>query len=138
MDKFFDPIRREILRREPLSSLEECYSLVRREALRSATLNDDVEKLEAFAMLQKGKTLLFGFGDQHFKQIVAGFSRRKLCYIKENKRDLALACRLGHASFGYLKKSFPSLFKHLDISSFKCDVCELAKSHRTIFPLNLN
>lgn len=56
LDKVFDPIRREILRQEPLSSLEECYSLVRREALRSATLNDDVEKLEASAMITRNQS----------------------------------------------------------------------------------
>ncbi|WJZ83066.1 hypothetical protein VitviT2T_002777 [Vitis vinifera] len=46
--------------------------------------------------------------------------------------------RLGHASFGYLKKLFPSLFAKSDISSFRCDICELAKSHRVSFPLILN
>ncbi|WKA12153.1 hypothetical protein VitviT2T_029569 [Vitis vinifera] len=46
--------------------------------------------------------------------------------------------RLGHASFGYLKKLFPSLFANSDISGFCCDVCELAKSHRALFLLNLN
>ena len=46
--------------------------------------------------------------------------------------------RLGHASFGYLKKLFPSLFVKFDVSSFCCDVCELAKSHRASFPLSLN
>jgi hypothetical protein len=46
--------------------------------------------------------------------------------------------RLGHASFGYLKKLFPSLFVTIDVSSFQCDVCELAKSHRASFPLILN
>ena len=46
--------------------------------------------------------------------------------------------RLGHASFGYLKKLFPSLFVKFDVSSFRCDVCELAKSHRASFPLSLN
>ena len=46
--------------------------------------------------------------------------------------------RLGHASFGYMKKLFPSLFANFDVSSFKCDVCELAKSHRASFPLTLN
>ena len=44
--------------------------------------------------------------------------------------------RLGHASFGYLQKLFPSLFSQLDISSFTCDICELAKSHRVPFPLS--
>ena len=42
--------------------------------------------------------------------------------------------RLGQASFGYMKKLFASLFANFDVSSFKCDVCELAKSHRTSFP----
>ena len=46
--------------------------------------------------------------------------------------------RLGHASFGYLKKLFPSLFKDIPDSSFKCNVCILAKSHRTSYPINLN
>ncbi|KAJ9697399.1 hypothetical protein PVL29_009289 [Vitis rotundifolia] len=46
--------------------------------------------------------------------------------------------RLGHASFGYLKKLFPSLFAKSDISGFRCDICELAKSHHASFPLILN
>ena len=40
---------------------------------------------------------------------------------------------LGHASFGYLKKLFPSLFANSDISGFCCDICELAKIHRALF-----
>ena len=46
--------------------------------------------------------------------------------------------RLGHVSFGYLKKLFPSLFARSDVSSFRCDNCELAKSLRVSFPLILN
>ncbi|WJZ83402.1 hypothetical protein VitviT2T_003088 [Vitis vinifera] len=46
--------------------------------------------------------------------------------------------RLGHASFGYLKKLFPSLFAKSDISGFRYDICELAKSHRASFSLILN
>ena len=46
--------------------------------------------------------------------------------------------RLGHTSFGYLHKLFPSLFVKNDVSQFKCDVCEMAKSHRTSFPPSLN
>ena len=41
--------------------------------------------------------------------------------------------QLGHASFSYLQRFFPSLFVKNDVSSFKCGVCELAKSHRTSF-----
>ena len=36
--------------------------------------------------------------------------------------------RLGHSSFGYLKKLFPKLFTRLSVSEFKCEVCELASS----------
>ena len=46
--------------------------------------------------------------------------------------------RLGHASFGYLKKLFPNLFAKSDISGFRCDICKLAKNHRVSFPLILN
>ncbi|KAJ9672633.1 hypothetical protein PVL29_026026 [Vitis rotundifolia] len=46
--------------------------------------------------------------------------------------------RLGHASFGNLKKLFPSLFTKSDISGLRCDIFELAKSHRASFPLILN
>ena len=46
--------------------------------------------------------------------------------------------RLGHLSFGYFKKLFPNLFMKFDVCNFKCDVCELSKSHRTTFPLSLN
>ena len=45
--------------------------------------------------------------------------------------------RLGHASFGYMKKLFPNLFANFDVSSFQCDVCELEKRHRAWFPLTL-
>ena len=45
---------------------------------------------------------------------------------------------MGHASFGYLKKLFPSLFTKCDVSSLHCDVCELEKSHCTSFPLSFN
>lgn len=43
--------------------------------------------------------------------------------------------RLGHTSFDYLKKLFPKLFATVDVSSFKCEICELAHSHRVSFPL---
>ena len=48
--------------------------------------------------------------------------------------------QLGHASFGYLKKLFSSLFNDISdpSSSLKCNVCILAKSHRTSYPLSLN
>jgi hypothetical protein len=42
------------------------------------------------------------------------------------------------ASFGYLQKLFPQLFSQVIVSDFKCDVCELAKSHRVSFPISMN
>ena len=58
---------------------------------------------------------------------------------QKNKAEIWLwhQC-MRHTSFGYLKKLFPSLFANLDMSVFKCDVCELAKIHRASFPLILN
>ena len=46
--------------------------------------------------------------------------------------------RLGHSSFGYLKKLLPKLFIKLSNSDFKCEVCELAKSHRVPFQISMN
>ena len=45
---------------------------------------------------------------------------------------------LGHVSFGYLQKLFPKLFSQLNVSDFKCDICELAKSHCVPFPISMN
>ena len=42
--------------------------------------------------------------------------------------------RLGHPSFPYLQKLFPSLFSGLKMSTFVCEQCILAKSHRTVYP----
>ena len=33
---------------------------------------------------------------------------------------------------------FPKLFLHLPISDLKCDICELAKSHRVPFPIRMH
>ena len=38
--------------------------------------------------------------------------------------------RLGHLSFGHLKKLQPQLYSGLSNLDFHCEVCELAKSHR--------
>ena len=59
--------------------------------------------------------------------------------VEKKKSEILLwHRRLGHASFGYLKKLFPSLFKNIDVSCFHCEVCELAKSHRISYPLSMN
>jgi len=46
--------------------------------------------------------------------------------------------RFGHVPFGYLQKLFPKLFSQLNVSDFKCDICELAKSHRVPFPISMH
>ena len=46
--------------------------------------------------------------------------------------------RLRHLSFGYLQKLQPQLFLNLSILDFKCDICELAKSHRISYLSSLN
>ncbi|XP_024187552.2 uncharacterized protein LOC112192448 isoform X2 [Rosa chinensis] len=42
--------------------------------------------------------------------------------------------RLGHPSFGVMKKSMPSLFLGISDSSLHCETCALAKSHRSSYP----
>ena len=65
---------------------------------------------------------------------IGGFEKKK-----KGKSEIWLwHRRLGHASFGYMKKLFPSLFANFDVSRFQCDVCELEKSHHASFPLTLN
>ena len=44
--------------------------------------------------------------------------------------------RLGYLSFRTLKILFPSLFRKLDVDSFHCDVCELAKHKHSTFLTN--
>ncbi|KAI5347615.1 hypothetical protein L3X38_000502 [Prunus dulcis] len=58
------------------------------------------------------------------------------CSVKDKEQIWLWHRRLGHQSFGYLKRLFPSLFHSCDESSFKCETCILAKSHRTVFPLS--
>ena len=43
--------------------------------------------------------------------------------------------KLGHLNFQYLKYLFSNLFLNKNPSSFQCEICELAKHHRSSFPL---
>ncbi|CAL8996548.1 unnamed protein product, partial [Prunus brigantina] len=70
------------------------------------------------------------------KTIGCGTRRGKLYYL-----DLASDCEASLSQaykIGGANKIFPALFSNLDVSSFKCDICELAKSHRVPFPLSSN
>ena len=42
--------------------------------------------------------------------------------------------RLGHPNFLYLEKLFPALFKNKNPTSFKCDICQLAKHTCNSYP----
>lgn len=53
LDGEFEQFCREILRKYPIQDLEECYSMVRRESIRHVTVNRDLEKSEAAAMVRK-------------------------------------------------------------------------------------
>lgn len=44
-----------------------------------------------------------------------------------------MALTPGTCFFGYLKILFPSIFAQLNIFSFRCEICELANSHRVLF-----
>lgn len=46
--------------------------------------------------------------------------------------------RLGHPSFSYLRRLFPSLFSGCNVSDFICETYVRAKSHRTTFHLSNN
>lgn len=64
---------------------------------------------------------------------------KSLVVDSNNEKDIRLwNPKLGHVSFGYIKKLFPNCFVDIYISSLYCDICELAKSHRASFPLNSN
>ncbi|KAL1308521.1 uncharacterized protein [Arachis hypogaea] len=56
LDCEFDHIRGDILRKDPIPELEECYSLVRRESVRLATMKGEPEKPEASALVSRNRS----------------------------------------------------------------------------------
>lgn len=56
LDEDFDQIQREILRKDPVPNLDECYSLVRREAVRRTTLKNDFGTSESSAMVARNRS----------------------------------------------------------------------------------
>lgn len=46
--------------------------------------------------------------------------------------------RLGHPNFGYLKHLLPDLFPNKVLSDLKCNICIVAKSHRTSYLPSMN
>ena len=53
--------------------------------------------------------------------------------LKQKEEIWLWHTRLGHPSFGYLRRLFPSLFTGCNLSNFVCDTCVMAKSHRSVF-----
>ena len=51
LDGEYEQIRGEILRKDPISKLEACFSFVRRESVHLATMNGEPKKYEASAMV---------------------------------------------------------------------------------------
>ncbi|KAF2298179.1 hypothetical protein GH714_016810 [Hevea brasiliensis] len=56
LDGEFEQIRGEILRKDPVPKLEECYLMVRRVSVRHATMNGELEKSEAAAMVSRNRS----------------------------------------------------------------------------------
>lgn len=76
---------------------------------------------------------LYYFEDEESKNKEAqGFSSISSTQVKD--QIMLWQYRLGHPSFPYLKKLFPSLFNGLNCSEFHCENCILSKSHRPINP----
>ena len=52
----FEQVRGEILRKDPIPELEECYALVRREDVRRRVMNEQLENSEASAMVTRNRS----------------------------------------------------------------------------------
>ena len=62
----------------------------------------------------------------------AGHAAASCFSVSRRQRIMLLHCSLGHPSFLYLRRLFPSLFRNND--SFYCEICQLAKQKRVPFP----
>ena len=51
LDGDFEQVRGEILRKDPLPDLEECYALIRRKAVRHASTKAESDNLDTLAMV---------------------------------------------------------------------------------------
>ena len=52
----FEQVRSEILRKDPIPELEECYVLVRREDVRRRVMNGQLENSEASTMVTRNRS----------------------------------------------------------------------------------
>ena len=56
LDGDFEQVRGEILRKDPLLDLEECYALIRREAVRHASMKVESDNLDTSAMVVRQRS----------------------------------------------------------------------------------
>ncbi|KAG5545139.1 hypothetical protein RHGRI_017567 [Rhododendron griersonianum] len=55
LDEDFEQVRGEVLRKDSLPVLEECYALIQREAVRRATLNVESENIDSSVMVARNR-----------------------------------------------------------------------------------
>ena len=79
-----------------------------------------------------GGLYYFDDGNSMFQQ--QKISNLKVCFSSTDDTIMLWHRRLGHPNFLYLKHLFPNLFRNKLLSSFQCDICQLAKHHRASFP----
>ena len=98
-----------------------------------------------FCLLQDIQTrVIIGRGTKrrglyYVEDVVSGrVNQVRRSYNNKTKTIWLWNRRLGHASFGYLKKLLPYLFSGVSESDFHCNDCTLAKSHRTSYHLSFN
>jgi len=100
--------------------------------------------LYVFKDIQTQRTIGYGtrWGKLYYLELTSASSHQLAQAFSANKSADSEVWlwhkRLGHSSFGYLKKLLPKLFIKLSNSDFKCEVCELAKSHRVPFQISMN
>jgi GAG-pre-integrase domain len=94
------------------------------------------------------------FQDAHTKEILGRGTRRGKLYVMEDISEgrvhhvksreitsyqiIKWHKRLGHPSFGYMRKLIPGIFEKCDKESFDCTTCIKAKNHRVSFQRNDN
>ncbi|CAN0913556.1 Retrovirus-related Pol polyprotein from transposon TNT 1-94, partial [Linum grandiflorum] len=86
--------------------------------------------------LHNGPYLLRGTQDMDsFSEACCSNSANVVSRIEniENKAML-WHFRLGHLSFAYLERFLPDLFRNKNSQDLKCDVCQLAKHTRSMYP----
>lgn len=91
-----------------------------------------------FQDLSSGKTIdsakecegLYYFDETNVSQ-QRRFASCDSVFVPKISEILLWHYRMGHPNFQYLRNVFPSIFANKIFSDLKCDICELAKHHRS-------